>query len=257
MGQTQRTFRFLRCAPEQIHQRSRSARLMHELRREDQSHQRSCRDSLYRLTPMQTIPRHHERGITLLESLVAIVVAALGILGILGVQMRTLTDTQTTVRRAQAIRLIEDLGERLKVHPNALGSLGSYVNNWGTALASSPGKDCRSALCTPAELVAYDLWAWRTLVRASLPATDVNIFLAAGETVPEDRRQLGVMISWRENERDNDTAYKNPISTSTDGGTVSCPADRTCHLQYIPVSARCAPYLMGGTPQYFCPGAKL
>jgi hypothetical protein len=105
---------------------------------------------------------------------------------------------------------------------------------------------------TPAELVAYDLWAWRTLVRASLPATDVNIFLAAGETVPEDRRQLGVMISWRENERDNDTAYKNPISTSTDGGTVSCPADRTCHLQYIPVSARCAPYLMGGTPQYFC-----
>ena len=112
-------------------------------------------------------------------------------------------------------------------------------------------------LCTPAELVAYDLWAWRTLVHASLPATDVNIFLAAGETVPEDRRQLGVMISWRENERDNDTAYKNPISTSTDGGTVSCPADRTCHLQYIPVSARCAPYLMGGTPQYFCPGAKL
>ena len=44
-----------------------------------------------------------QRGITLLESLVAIVVMALGILGILGVQMRTLSDTQTGVRRAQEL----------------------------------------------------------------------------------------------------------------------------------------------------------
>ena len=55
---------------------------------------------------------HQQRGITLIESLVAIVIAALGILGIVGVQMRTLADTQTTVRRAQAIRLIEDLAGR-------------------------------------------------------------------------------------------------------------------------------------------------
>ena len=34
-----------------------------------------------------------QRGITLIESLVAVAVMALGILGILGVQMRTLTDT--------------------------------------------------------------------------------------------------------------------------------------------------------------------
>ena len=61
-----------------------------------------------------------QRGVTLIESLVAIVVMALGILGILGVQMRTLTDTQTSVRRAQAIRLIEDMGERMKANPSAL-----------------------------------------------------------------------------------------------------------------------------------------
>ena len=50
---------------------------------------------------------------------------ALGILGVVGVQMRTLTDTSTTVRRAQAsIRLIEDLEERMRVAaPNALLSI--------------------------------------------------------------------------------------------------------------------------------------
>lgn len=49
------------------------------------------------------------------------VVMALGLLGVVGVQMRTLADTQTGVRRAQAIRLIEDLSERAKVNPSALG----------------------------------------------------------------------------------------------------------------------------------------
>ena len=42
------------------------------------------------LTPLT--PSRKQRGITLLESMIAIVVAALGILGILGVQMRTLAD---------------------------------------------------------------------------------------------------------------------------------------------------------------------
>ena len=62
--------------------------------------------------PMHITSQHLQRGISLIESLVAIVVMALGILGILGVQMRTLADTQSGVRRAQAIRLIEDLSER-------------------------------------------------------------------------------------------------------------------------------------------------
>ena len=55
-----------------------------------------------------------QKGITLLESLVAIVVMALGLLGVVGIQMRTLADTQTGVRRAQAVKLIEDLSERVR-----------------------------------------------------------------------------------------------------------------------------------------------
>ncbi|QNP60901.1 type IV pilus modification protein PilV [Paenacidovorax monticola] len=210
-------------------------------------------------------------GITLLESLVAIVVAALGILGILGVQMRTLADTQTSVRRAQAIRLIEDLGERMKVNPNALGNLNNYAIGWGTATGSPPltpqaSKQCDSATCSHAELAAYDLREWKRAVERTLPLGDARIFVAPGEGTAENRRQLGVMISWRENERDSSGAYNDRIDTtkiiaadnsvSEAGDTVTCPADRTCHLQYIPVSARCAPYFKGAEVQYFCPGPK-
>lgn len=212
--------------------------------------------------------RRRQRGITLLESLVAIVVAALGILGILGVQMRTLTDTQSSVRRAQAIRLIEDLGERMKVNPNALGNLNTYASSWtATPPTAAAAKNCASATCSHGELAAYDLAEWRRTVERTLPLGNANIFLAPGEgdaanpNPNPNRRQLGVMIRWRENERDitdaDDRAkYIDAINTGTGGGAAAtCPANRTCHLQYIPVAARCAPYFAGASVQYFCPGS--
>lgn len=220
--------------------------------------------------PPTAIPvRQSQRGITLIESLVAIVVAALGILGILGVQMRTLTDTQTTVRRAQAIRLIEDLSERLKAHPNALLSLGSYTSTWTTPStpAASSTTNCTTTACTSTQLTAYDLTEWTRAVQRTLPLGDATIFLAPGDDAANPRL-LGVMLRWRENERDTSAAYKDDIDAtqvraadgtlSAGAGTaVACTAGFTCHLQYIPVSARCAPYDAGGggAKQYYCPGA--
>lgn len=207
--------------------------------------------------------RKNQAGITLIESLIALVVAALGILGVVGVQMRTLTDTQTTVRRAQAIRLIEDLGERMRVNPNALANLDAYVS----AFTSTPpaGKNCSIDTCTRTELAAYDLQNWKQGVADALPLGQASIFDASGETDATNRRLLGVMISWRANERDSSASYLDDIdatknraadgSLSEGSDSVACPADRICHLQYLPVVARCAPYLSGGTTQYFCPGA--
>ena len=197
-----------------------------------------------------------QRGISLIESLVAIVVMALGILGILGVQMRTLADTQTTVHRAQAIRLIEDLSERMKTNPNALGSINNYVS--GFSDEPTPG-DC-SGGCSHSDQATYDLALWKQAVKTTLPLGEASVFLAAGETDDANRRQLGVMVAWRENERDiadddDREKYKQALDASAEGGSVTCPTGHTCHLQYLPVAARCAPYLVNTTPQYFCPGS--
>ena len=197
-----------------------------------------------------------QRGITLLESLVAIVVMALGILGILGVQMRTLSDTQTGVRRAQAIRLIEDMGERMKANPSALANLSSYVSNF----AASPTVPSCASGCTAANLATNDGAVWKRTVRESLPLGKASIFVAPGEA-DGNRRQLGVIVAWRENERDGmsttDKAAINATLTAgagTDTATNACPADHTCHLQYIIAPSRCAPYSPGGVTTYYCPG---
>ena len=230
-----------------------------------------------------------QRGITLLESLIAVVIAAAGLLGIVGMQLRTLSDTQNSVRRTQAIRLIDDLSERMTVNPNALDNIEDYVIGWGTAVGTAVGsprrtpratKLCHSSNCTAAELAKYDIREWKRLVESSLPGGDVNVFLAPGETVGANRRQLGVMIRWRENERhiadaSDLAAYKEDIDLSKQvdvssagvrtvinlcGTAVQCNDNTsgpqyTCHLQYLPVRARCAAYLGTGGPQYYCPGS--
>ncbi|MBS0494783.1 MAG: type IV pilus modification protein PilV [Proteobacteria bacterium] len=218
---------------------------------------------MHRLTHCSRTAPQSQRGVTLIESLVAIVVAALGILGILGVQMRTLTDTSTSVRRAQAVRLIEDLGERLKVNPNALASLNTYATSFG----STPSIGNCASGCDYQQLAAYDLAVWSKAVRDTLPLGQSAVFIPAAEAAlaAGQGRQLGVMVAWRENERDTSAAYKNNIDATkvraadgslTAGAGLACPDGFTCHLQYIPVTARCAPYIPGGSaPTYYCPGA--
>lgn len=204
-----------------------------------------------------------QRGITLIESLIAIVVAALGILGILGVQMRTLSDTSTTVRRAQAIRLIEDLGERLRSNPNALANLNNYVSAFATVPSLPSPSTCASG-CDHSTLATYDRDIWKNAVRNTLPLGQAEIFIPPAEAAGQGR-QLGIMVAWRENERDTSTAHKDDIDATkvrandgslSAGAALACPANFICHLQYIPVAGRCAPYKPGGNaPMYYCPGA--
>jgi type IV pilus assembly protein PilV len=215
---------------------------------------------MQRLNTMRHTPLQPQRGVTLIESLVALVVIALGILGILGVQMRTLTDTQTGVRRAQAIRLIEDMGERMKVNPNALANINAYV----TAFADTPTLPNCASGCNAAQLAAYDVAVWKRIVRENLPTGQASIFVPPAESglATGLGRQLGVMIAWRENERagtktdDIDaTKVRAADGTFSAGATLACPADHICHLQYLPVASRCAPYAPGGVTMYYCPGS--
>lgn len=205
-------------------------------------------------------PRQHERqrGITLLETLVALIVSVLGILGILGMQMRTLVDTQTSVRRAQAVRLIEDLSERMRVHPNALANIASYESGF-TDTPATTGCTGTTA-CNSATLLTRDLGVWKANVANTLPGGQANIFMAPWEAGSSAPSQVGIMVRWRENERSQDDGYLNPLNavTASGGASVECngadDATRyTCHLQYITVAARCARSPDGND---YCPGSQ-
>lgn len=192
-------------------------------------------------------PARRERGVALLEVLASIAVLALGVLGILVMQIRTLADTQTSVRRAQAVRLIEDLSERLHANPNTLNAnvLANYVIAWGPA--ADPGACAADPGCAPKDLAADQIRAWKQNVAQNLPSGDAMTFLAPSGT------QLGVLVSWRQNERSLETDYVDAFNstTSVSNTDVKCQEGRTCHLQFISATGRCSADALSDAS--FCP----
>ena len=221
--------------------------------------------------PHPTTAHRRQRGITLIESLVALVISVLGIIGILGMQMRTLVDSQTATRRAQAVRLIEDFSERLRVQPNALVSLGNYIDLLSDDIVSDfddePDPDgCTdsNSPCTPAALFTRDLGVWKQNVANTLPLGEASIFVAPWDAGSSAASQIGIMVSWRANEAEGlDTddidatqvrAADATFSAGTDTDVAVGPDGRICHLQYITVAARCV--RNQDDSKIYCPGSK-
>lgn len=185
-----------------------------------------------------------QSGLSLIESLVALVVLALGIMGLAGVQTRLLVETRTANSRAVAVQLIDDLTNRMAL--NRYAAIGqpqlatpvasSYALMWsnttgtGATMPTSNPSDCVTNICTPAQLAASDLFQWRTAVNAALPGSQVNVFQNSSAT--GDPRQLGIAIGWSLNERDQlgTTATTNAALTSAG---VTCPSNLICHIVYV------------------------
>jgi type IV pilus assembly protein PilV len=164
------------------------------------------------------------QGVALLESLAALAILAFAVLGMLAVQARTLADAQTGVRRGQAVRLIEDLGERIKSNPDGRAQLASYAAGWDTAPAAA---DCRQRPCHPADQAQWDLADWKRNVADALPLGKAYLFASA------DGHRLGVIVGWRSHERAGDASLGAALRADLDQTGIACPDGLICHLAYV------------------------
>jgi type IV pilus assembly protein PilV len=186
--------------------------------------------------------RGPQQGITLLESLIAMAVLAIGLLGLAGAQIRVLAELRNTVARATAVSLIDDLAHRISLNPEAAtrhivgnqnGGIGidfPYALAWDGAIPVGP--DCASADCTAIQSARHDLRVWSSSVSASLTGGVAHVFQSS-----TDRRQIGVVIAWRpvsNKAEDGDVERFNaPFKVSAAAHGVNCPDGFLCHLTYI------------------------
>jgi type IV pilus assembly protein PilV len=172
-----------------------------------------------------------QRGITLLESLIALLVLAVAVLAMAAIQLRTLTETRTGVQRAQAVRIIEDLAERIRSSPDGFSRVASYTAGWDEVLPV-PATDCTAAPCTAEELARWDLAAWRQSVARQLPGGRATTFVSPAEPAGI-QRQLGVMVGWRLNERSGIGGHLDLLQPAHASSAKPCPDGFICHLVYV------------------------
>jgi type IV pilus assembly protein PilV len=105
-----------------------------------------------------------QRGISLIEVLVAVFILAVGMLSLANIQLAAKRASYEATQRSIATGLARDIVERMRNNPNQLpayevAGIGDEDN-----LLAEPGINCSNANCTPANLADYDLAEWESLL---------------------------------------------------------------------------------------------
>jgi len=172
-----------------------------------------------------------QRGVSLIESLVALLILALGVLGLAGLQAGTLAQARNANARAAAVQMANDLMERMRLNAGmarqlpAVSIASLYEIDWGVLSEKAP--DCHSRPCTGAELARHDLSQWKQSWQTVLPGADARVFHSR-----TDPTQLGVMLGWSDV---GTTPFSQPDLPVAEGddNEAQCPTGFTCHLVYV------------------------
>ena len=137
-----------------------------------------------------------QRGFTLLEALIALVILSVGMLGIAALYVEGLRAGRTAVYRTTAVSLAADMMDRVRVKPAAQGD---YAMGGVMADCTNGGFDCNRT-----QIAREDVAIWEAEVAARLPAgADADIVFTAG--APEDT--YTITLSWPEPGFDDDLSY--------------------------------------------------
>ncbi len=157
---------------------------------------------------LTTIMRRQQAGISIVESLVALLVLSIGLLGIAGMFLDSVKNSRTALLRTQAINLVSDMADRIRANSGAAGAYDTDTYDGAPAKRDcAPDAGAGGGNCSPAELAEDDLARWLESIRGApgtpgaLPGTDypdaavVEYIEPAG---PRDPEQYLITVKWLE-----------------------------------------------------------
>lgn len=116
----------------------------------------------------------NQKGFTLLEVLIAVLVLSLGLLGIAGMQMISLKNTNSAYQRAQATQSAYDIIDRMRANRDeAEKSSSGYAVAYGGTYAASTA--CETGACIPSAMATYDIANWKVALTTTLPSGDGSV----------------------------------------------------------------------------------
>lgn len=149
------------------------------------------------------IPLRKERGLTLIEILVTVIILAVGLLGVASLTMGGLKNNQSAFLRTQAMLLASDMADRMRLN-SAEAIAGNYDGFSTKSSISAPS--CGSSGCKADERVKADKFEWAQLVNganggmAMLPGGEGLISGGGGSTSAGNT--FTITIRWAESQWD-------------------------------------------------------
>ena len=108
-----------------------------------------------------------QRGFSLVEVLIALVIMSVGMLGIAGLYVQSLQAGRTSMLRHHAVTLAGDVADRIRANPRA------GIAYEGTPLDGS----CVSGVsdCDEVAMAGHDILLWQEQAADTLPTGDVEV----------------------------------------------------------------------------------
>jgi type IV pilus assembly protein PilV len=117
--------------------------------------------------------RLRQRGVSLIEVLVAVLVFSIGLIGLAGLIVMSTRSTHVGYLRSQATFLANNMAERMSANPAAVWTKG-YDNAGYPVAAGTVGCDSASP-CNAAEIAVHDQQIWSQQLKAFLPNPKATI----------------------------------------------------------------------------------
>ena len=157
-----------------------------------------------------------QRGVSLVEALVALLVLSIGMLGIAGLFVESVRNSRSALLRSQAVNLVADMADRIRANAGAAQAYDSSLYTGDPVTQGcAPSSGDTGNNCSPAELAQDDLARWAAAVRAALPAigeqpvvarVDYLAPVAAG--APE---RYQITVAWREPGEPEPYSYRSDV----------------------------------------------
>jgi len=139
----------------------------------------------------RTVPT--ERGFSLIEMLVAMLVLSIGMLGIANLFVVTLQANSSATSRQLANNLLGDIADRIRANRTAgaaYAAAGANNNCAGSALGA--------VTCSPAQLAADDVYRWQQQLTQTWPGGNASGAIAVVVGAAGTPSTYTITITWTE-----------------------------------------------------------
>lgn len=166
---------------------------------------------------VKNIISSRQRGFTLIEVLVALLVMSFGMLGIASMLLTNMRVNSSSVTKQLAIQSANNVVDQIRA--NRAAALANAYNFSDLVVSgtppypATPAVDCSLASCSPANLAAYDLWYWLTRDVAQLPLGTGSIATQASGS----NTLLTVTVQW------DDAPAQSRLGTATAASAAGSP----------------------------------
>ena len=138
--------------------------------------------------------KKHQKGSSLLEVLIALLIMAIGLLGLAAVQVNSLKNLNNSQFRSLATTYAYGMAERMRSNRSAV--IAGYYD---AIDASATDPNCTS--CTAAQIAQLDAYQWHQSLSSSVASGGLP---TGNGTVLKNGSVYDITVSWQEQQRNSD-----------------------------------------------------